>query len=1061
MKKFIAYLLLILFSVALLLSLGLFSIVQLGMISRSELAFMSNLAERDGPGAVIELLQGHVLGTESPFVTDPSYGRQQVEGRGNAPWVLRSNLDERPRILMFALAPHIWVAYDIQHQSLYQIWRGKVQFDGPAYNQQHGPQPHSEGAWYYRNEDHADWFIEVDGRKVPATIQYLGHEYGKDRKTAYMRFALSAEEYRLELTEQPEFTLRADGTPVFTRHFERLDNHQKITAGFSNSGNLYHVADGTLKMPLSEATPIRPPESAASLLKSADRDVAKQGEAIIAGSDCLGCHAEGHRVSGPAWARIAGKFRGKAQEEVVSALATRVIEGGKGIWGQVPMPSHPELSQGDAEAAITYILSVDATIAPQDSPLDAQGQAYTATPEYDYDILPKLTALHPSFRVEKVAPQGFEPRVGGMDLRSDGSLVVASWDLDGAVFLVDPGAPEEQRVRRIAEGLHEPLGLAVVDDRIFVLQKQELTELIDTDGDDVIDLYRAASYDWPTSSNFHSFAFGLVHQQDDFYFLLSICVLPGGASCPDQYPTQGKLLRVDKNGNAVVHAAGFRTPNGIALGAENSLYVTDNQGDWLPSSKFIEIEPGGFYGSRAVPDPGVISAQEIPPSVWLPQDEVGNSPTQPLQLAEGPYAGQWIFGDIYNGGIKRVFLEEVDNRQQGAAFHFSAGFEAGVNRLLQAPDGSILVGEAGSRPNWGEYGKAWQGLERMIWVADKAFEMRAVRARSDGFDIELTQPLADDIQLTLDDLLVKQWFYHPTEQYGGPKYDETTLPVEAIRLSGDRRHIELRIPGLQAGYVVYLRLADRLRSASGEKLWTAEAWYTLNNIPKTDTEAAAPMQPEPAWRDLFDGETLAGWRNYGGHESDVSKWRVIDGILVLEQNGIFPMWDLIKSAAFGGPSGDLIYYRESFRNFELSLEWKISAGGNSGIFYLVKDELENVPWHTGIEMQILDNELHSDGNIITHRAGDLYDLIAATPETAKPAGEWNKVRIRIKDNHIEHWLNAVKVVSIERTSKKWDALVAASKFADMPDFGKFAEGYIVLQDHGDLVSYRNIRIRRL
>ena len=112
-------------------------------------------------------------------------------------------------------------------------------------------------------------------------------------------------------------------------------------------------------------------------------------------------------------------------------------------------------------------------------------------------------------------------------------------------------------------------------------------------------------------------------------------------------------------------------------------------------------------------------------------------------------------------------------------------------------------------------------------------------------------------------------------------------------------------------------------------------------------------------------------------------------------------------------------------------------------------------------MQILDNELHSDGEIITHRAGDLYDLIAATPETAKPAGEWNKVRIRIKDNHIEHWLNGVKVVSIERTSKKWNALVAASKFADMPDFGKFAEGYIVLQDHGDLVSYRNIRIREL
>src|SRR5690606_22653076 len=107
-----------------------------------------------------------------------------------------------------------------------------------------------------------------------------------------------------------------------------------------------------------------------------------------------------------------------------------------------------------------------------------------------------------------------------------------------AVFLLDLEAEPDQRVLRIAEGLHEPLGLSVVDNRIFVLQKQELTELIDTNGDDIIDRYRAVSYDWPTSSNFHSFAFGLLPKDDDFYFLLSICVLPGGASCPEQLPTQ-------------------------------------------------------------------------------------------------------------------------------------------------------------------------------------------------------------------------------------------------------------------------------------------------------------------------------------------------------------------------------------------------------------------------------------------------------------------------------------------------------------------------------------------
>ncbi len=215
------------------------------------------------------------------------------------------------------------------------------------------------------------------------------------------------------------------------------------------------------------------------------------------------------------------------------------------------------------------------------------------------------------------------------------------------------------------------------------------------------------------------------------------------------------------------------------------------------------------------------------------------------------------------------------------------------------------------------------------------------------------------------------------------------------------------------------------------------------------------------WRDLFDGHTLAGWRNYGGDENHVRKWTVQDGTLALLQSGPFPMWDLIKSVIFGGPSGDLVYYRESFQDFELSLQWKISPGGNSGIFYLVADEMENTPWRTGVEMQVLDNEGHDDGHIRTHRAGDLYDLLAADPQTVHAPGEWNDVLIRIKDNHIEHWLNGQKVLSVLRGSKAWDALVAQSKFADMPAYGKSEAGYIVLQDHGDPVWYRNIRVREL
>lgn len=1042
---------------ALLLVLAVGIAMQRGLATKSDIEFLVDLGQRAGLSAVISIVKAEIYGVDLSVASDPSYGREQVPGRGYAPWVLRGNLDGRPRMLKFALAPKLWAAYDTQKMSLYQAWQGDVLFAGAAYDYKHGPQPASTGQWYLRDLQGAQWFLEVNGEEIPATVQYMGHEYSKGNTNAAMRFALIAGHYRVELTEQPDVHEQG-GARYLTRSFLRTDPVPDITAGFRTGAGKRYIAEGTLKLPLDVSTAIATHESPTRGHDAAEGALA-QGESVIANSDCLGCHSENHRVAGPAWAQIAGKFRGKIQKEVMASLTNSVRQGSIGIWGQVPMPAHPQLSEEEAAAAVAYILSVDGQDANLNTPLDRQGNPYRAT--RDYAVLPRLKDLHPSFRLENLAPEGFEPKVGGMAFREDGKLVIASWDADGAVYLLDPDATPEQRVQRIAEGLHEPLGLAIVDNRIFVLQKQELTELIDTDGDEMIDRYRAASYDWPSSANFHSFAFGLAHQNDAFYLLLSICVLPGGASCPEQLPTQGKLLRVDMAGNAEIIASGFRTPNGITAGRDAVIYVTDNQGDWLPASKLIEIRPGEFYGSRAVPDEGVMAKVETPPAVWLPQDEVGNSPTQPLVLEEGPYAGQLIHGDVYNGGLKRVFLEEVNKRKQGAAFHFSAGFQSGINRLLRGPDGEIYLGEVGNPPNWGEYNKLWHGLERMTWVGNKAFEMQAVKAQEDGFLIEFTQPLSPELELTPEDLIVKQWFYYPNEQYGGPKYDETALFPTSLEISDDRLSIRARIPALKAGYVVYLRLDERLRSESGNELWTAEAWYTLNAIPGGAKSAPPAENSDEGWRTLFDGKTLSGWRNYGGSETAVRKWAVQDGTLTLVQDGPFPMWDLIKSVLFGGGSGDLIYYREKFRDFELSLQWKISENGNSGIFYLVKDETENTPWLTGIEMQVLDNEGHDDGQIETHRAGDLYDLIAANPETVGPRGEWNDVLLRVQDNRIEHWLNGVMVVSVLRGSDEWNGLVAASKFADMPGFGKSDEGYIVLQDHGDPVWYRNIRVREL
>jgi cytochrome c551/c552 len=1065
MKKIL--LVLISISVALILALGAIIgiALQTKQLSKSDLAFLIDLGKRDGIAAVISVIEAEIYGVDLSNASDPSYGRQQIEGRGNAPWVIRGNLDGRPRILKFALAPNLWAAYDIENASLYQVWEGKVLFDGAAYNYQHGPQPASEGNWYVRDEAGAQWFIVVDDLESPATIRYRGHKYGPDKKTAALHYEVIAAGQSIEILEWPD-VLEGNGQRLLQRRFE-FEHADNVAIGFyAGSGERFTVGN-TIEYALTSTTPIivvGGPERG----RDAQASEVEKGEAVIAGSDCLGCHARDHKIAGPAWSTISGKFRGKIQDEVVSALVQSVRKGSVGTWGQVPMPAHASMSEEDARNAVVYILDTGEPEEVPDPPLDESGAPYIGT--YEIDVLPRLGAVHPSFTLENFAPEGFEPKIGGMDFRSDGKMVLVSWDLDGAIYLIDPQAPAEKRVQRIGEGLHEPLGLTVVDDRIFVLQKQELTELIDHNGDEIIDEYRAINYNWVANPNFHSFAFGLLHKDDAFYFLLSICVLPGGASCPDQKPMQGKLLEVDEQGNVETYASGFRTPNGIAWGMNGEIYVTDNQGDWLPASKLVEVRRGDFYGSRAVPDENIFAQVEEPPAVWLPQDEVGNSPTQPLVMEEGPYAGQLIHGDVYNGGIKRIFLEQVGERPQGAVFHFSAGFQGAVNRLERGPDGAIYVGEVGNPPNWGEYGKPWHGFEKLSWEDNKAFEILAVRAKAGGFELELTQPVAEALTLANEDLLVRQWFYHPNEQYGGPKYNETTLAVGKLELSSDRRRIWAQIPGLKEGHIVYLRLNDKLQSAAGNNLWTAEAWYTLNTIPQAiDEEAVSENTPRSSaaeqtageWRDLFDGKSLDGWRNYGRETSSVEKWRVEDGELTLAQDGAFPMWGLIKSVMIGGGSNDLIYHREKFKNFELSLEWKISENGNSGIFYLVADETEKTPWLTGVEMQVLHNEGHSDGKIITHRAGDLYDLIAAEPETVRGPGQWNEVRIRIQNNRIEHWLNGVKVVEVTRGSDTWNDLVAASKFSDMPRFGKSDEGYIVLQDHGDPVWYRNIRVRDL
>ena len=253
----------------------------------------------------------------------------------------------------------------------------------------------------------------------------------------------------------------------------------------------------------------------------------------------------------------------------------------------------------------------------------------------------------------------------------------------------------------------------------------------------------------------------------------------------------------------------------------------------MPGNKLIHVKKGSFHGLRwGLPD-SLMEMREDSPAVWLPDNEIGNSPTEPTMVQTGPYQGQMLHGDVTHGGIKRVFLEKINGAYQGVVFRFSQGLKAGVNRLRWGPDGALYIGEVGMVGGWSYKGER-SGLQRLKYNGRIAFEMLVIRSLPDGFEIEYTEPLGKESGNKASDYLVQQWWYLPTAAYGGPKMDLQTLSVKQVEVSDDRKRVRLMIPGLKPGRVVYFLLNEQMKSSENRNLWSGEAWYTLNNLAKTE-----------------------------------------------------------------------------------------------------------------------------------------------------------------------------------------------------------------------------------
>ncbi|MGO3175308.1 MAG: family 16 glycoside hydrolase [Microbacterium gubbeenense] len=511
----------------------------------------------------------------------------------------------------------------------------------------------------------------------------------------------------------------------------------------------------------------------------------------------------------------------------------------------------------------------------------------------------RLDSVNPNYELVDLRPEGFNPKVSALAFDANDELLVSTtgsvssggWLEDpdpGEIFRVDGAAeatgPEDVTVEKVATDLLNPMGIDVIGDTVYVSERYQLTALTDPDGDGFYDTHTTVA-EWPDGGNFHEFAFGLIHDEENFYLNLSVAIDNGGASTnPQPGENRGTSIAVDRETGEVSYVAGgLRTPNGISFGPNGDIFAMDNQGGWLPASKLVHVEQGRFFNHYTNPA-GMYDDQPVtPPAVWLPQNEIGNSPSTPFYLEEGQFAGQLLHGDVTYGGLQRIFLEEVEGEYQGAVFRHSAGFEAGVNRVIMGPDGSFYVGGTGEGGNWGESGKLRHGLQKLVPTGENTFDMVAVRIAEGGLEVEYTEPISEETAAGIAEAYtVRQWHYTPTSGYGGPKIGEEALTVSDARVSEDGTTVSLDVDGITPGNVVYLRSPRPFESASGTPLLSTEAWYTANSVPGVEAPTSS------GWYEAEEASLLGDAQTADEHVGH-SGLGFVDGITSVGSGVSFPV----------------------------------------------------------------------------------------------------------------------------------------------------------------------------
>src|SRR4051812_13819220 len=483
------------------------------------------------------------------------------------------------------------------------------------------------------------------------------------------------------------------------------------------------------------------------------------------------------------------------------------------------------------------------------------------------------------FKIMRVpAPEGLILEVGGLCTLPNGDLGVTT--RRGDVYIVQNPGSQRPFFRKFASGMHEVLGLAYKDGALYCAQRGELTKLMDTDMDGKADVYETI-YAWPITGNYHEYSYGpKIAPDGSFFVTLNGTCPPFWWHMQSNAPWRGWALNIKENGTMEPWAAGMRSPCGISM-IDGELFYTDNQGDWVGSGSIMPIRKGSFMGHPAslvwskMPNSPVKVTREqvyalnpppplqldkngqeikpqnvegarfvtefeikkqIPdlqlPAVWLPHGILGISNSEIVKIPDGtfgPFEGQLLVCDQGQSMIDRVFMEKVNGELQGAAWAFRSGFQSGIVRLAWGKDGSLFEGE--TNRGWGSAGEATEGIQRLIWNNRVPFEMRAIRAMPDGFEIEFTKPVNKKYAEDIASYSVESYIYKYQGVYGSPPVSTEKCAVKGVKVSEDGMKARIIVDNLRQYYIHTITLNGIQENENSYSLVHPTAYYTLNNIP--------------------------------------------------------------------------------------------------------------------------------------------------------------------------------------------------------------------------------------